>query len=161
VTNNPDAPNWAYDDTNPTHDATKEQSFFDACAKGATGDGYVFMAYNGGWRVTSAPGVTVKAYFAELYTSARTDIDSHYAQKGVYTGNQTLAKHTKVYPMINFGPPAAAKLEEKVGAEIAKICATVKDGGYFGLYNADWQNGMSADDPRLVATENALNDCTK
>lgn len=160
VTNNPTAPNWAYDDTNPTHNAQKEQAFFDACSKGATGDGYVFMAYNGGWRLTSAPGVTVKAYFAELYTSAMTDIDSHYAQKGVYVNNSTLSKRTDVYPMINFGPPASAKLEKKIGAETAKLCATVKDGGYFGLYNADWQNSMPADDPRLLAVEQALDACT-
>lgn len=160
VTNNPTAPNWAYDDTNPTHDATKEQKFFDACSKGATGDGYVFMAYNGGWRLTSAPGVKVTAYFAELYTSAVTDIDSHYAQKNVYVNNAKLAKRTDVYPMINFGPPLGAKLEKKVGTETKKLCATVKDGGYFGLYNADWQNGMPADDPRLLAVERALDACT-
>lgn len=160
VTNNPTAPNWAYDDTNPTHDATKEKNFFAACSKDATGDGYVFMAYNKGWRVSAATGVTVKAYFAELYTSTMTDIDSHFAQKGVYTGNATLAKHTNVYPMMNFGPPASAKLEKKVGTEAAKLCATVKDGGYFGLYNADWQKGMAADDPRLLAVENALDACT-
>lgn len=160
VTNNPTAPNWAYDDTNPTHNATKEQTFFNACSKDATGDGYVFMAYNNGWRVPTAPGVTVKAYFAELYTSTMTDIDSHYAQKGVYTNNTTLSKRTDVYPMINYGPPASAKLEAKVGTETAKLCATVRDGGYFGLYNADWQNSMPADDPRLSAVEKALDDCT-
>lgn len=89
------------------------------------------------------------------------DIDSHYAAKGVYTGNATLAKRTDVYPMLNFGPPASANLEKKVGSETAKLCATVEDGGYIGLYNASWQSGMAADDVRLLAVEDALNDCTK
>ena len=61
---------------------------------------------------------------------------------------------------VDFEPPASAKLEKKVGAEAAKLCATVKDGGYFGLYNADWQNSMPADDPRLLAVEAALDACT-
>lgn len=150
VANNPTAPNWAYDDTNPTHDATTEKNFFAACSNGATGDGYVFMAYNGGFRYLDA--LTVKAHFAELYTSTMTDIDSH---NGVSFG-----AHTDVYPMMNFGPPASANLQAKVGTEAKKLCATVKTNGYFGLYNASWQDGMAADDARLTAVEQALDACT-
>ena len=80
---------------------------------------------------------------------------------GVYKNNAVLAKHDDVYPMINFGTPKTSNLHTKMGAEALKICKTVKDGGYFGIYNAAWREGMPAGDPRLVALQNAMNACTK
>jgi len=159
VVHNATGTNYAYDDTNPQHPLTQEKTFLAKCASGATGDGWEFMAYRSGWRFLGAP--QLKAYFAELYGSAMTDIDSLYYVSGVYTNNAALAKHTNVYPMINFGPPKASNLANKVGAEALKLCKPVKDGGYFGIYNAAWREGMPAGDARLVAFQNAMNACTK
>ena len=156
---NPAAPSWAYDDTNPEHPLATEKTFLQTCAKNATGDGWEFMAYRGGWRLLTANHL--KAYFAELYGSPMTDIDSLWYVNGVYKGNAVLAQHNDVYPMINFGTPKASNLHTKMGQEALKICKTVKDGGYFGVYNAAWREGMPAGDPRLVALQNALDACTK
>jgi hypothetical protein len=158
VVGNANAPSWAYDDTNPSHTLSQEQSFLSKCSMGATGDGYEYMAYRSGWRFLSAP--RLRAYFAELYGSSPTDIASLWYQPGVYVGNAGLAKHKNVYPMMNFGPPAASKLEAKVGSDALKICKTIPDGGYFGMYNPSWRDGMAANDPRLLALEKALDACT-
>jgi hypothetical protein len=159
IVHNATGVSYAYDDTSPQHDLAQEKSFLSKCASGATGDGWEFMAYRGGWRLLGAPRLV--AYFAELYGSATTDIDSLYYVSGVYKNNAVLAKRTNVYPMINFGPPKASNLHSKAGAEALKICKTVKDGGYFGIYNASWREGMPIGDPRLVAFQNAMNACTK
>jgi hypothetical protein len=159
VVHNATGISYAYDDTNPQHSLTQEKTFLAKCASGATGDGWEFMAYRAGWRLLGAP--RLKAYFAELYGSSMTDIDSLWYVNGVYKNNAVLAKHADVYPMINFGTPKTSNLHTKMGAEALKICKTVKDGGYFGIYNAAWREGMPAGDPRLVAFQNAMNACTK
>jgi hypothetical protein len=149
---------WAYDDTNPAHPLTQEKNFLASCAGGTTTGGYEYMAYRGGWRLLGAPGL--KAYFAELYGSSLTDIDSLYYVSGVYRSNAALAAHKNVYPMMNFGPPKSANLQAKVEAETLKLCKPVADGGYFGAYNASWQDGMEANDARLLAFQRALDSCT-
>src|SRR5438105_2070148 len=61
VVHNASAPSYAYDDTSPSHPLGQEQTFLAQCSSGASGDGYVYMAYRSGWRLLSAPHV--KAYF--------------------------------------------------------------------------------------------------
>ena len=63
--------------------------------------------------------------------------------------------------MINFGTPRAANLQHRIAAETLKTCRTVRDRGYFGLYNASWRESMAVDDPRLRAVERGLNACTR
>jgi hypothetical protein len=160
VVQNPSAKNWAYDDTNPTRPLSQDTSFLHSCSNGATGDGYEYMAYRGGWRILGA--TNLRAYFAELYGDSADDIDSLYAQAGVYTNNAQLKAHAgHVFPMMNAGPPASANLQGKIGTEAAKLCKTVADGGYFGVYVADYASPMPKADPRVLALANALNNCTK
>lgn len=154
---NATAANYAYDDTNPNHPLAQEKTFLAACANGATGDGYEFMAYRGGWRPLAASHL--RATFAELYGSAPTDIASLFHVTGVYKGNP-ISTRKDVFPMMNFGPPAASHLETKVKTEALALCKTVADGGYLGMYNASYQEGMTATDPRLLAIESALDTCT-
>jgi hypothetical protein len=155
---NPKAPSYAYDDTNPLHPLGAEKRFLERCAAGATGVGWEFMAYRGAWRLLHTHHL--RAYFAELYGSSPRDIDSLWYVHGVYRGNDRLARRTHVFPMINFGTPRAAKLERRVAAETYKTCRSVRNRGYFGLYNASWREGMPVDDPRLRAVERGLNACT-
>lgn len=150
---------YAYDDTSPSHNLTQEKNYLAECSKGATGDGLEYMAYRGGWRPLAAP--RLKAYFAELYGSSTSDMDSLWFKTGVYKNNTTLKKITNVYPMINFGLPKTAAYAKKIENDSYVICKTVKDGGYFGVYNAAWQSTWEADDIRLVALERAINKCTE
>jgi hypothetical protein len=153
------APNWAYDDTNPQHSLTQEKSFIASCSNGATGDGYEYMAYRGGWRLLGA--THLRAYFSELYGSTTSDIDSLWYVNGVYKNNAGLAAHNNVYPMINFGPPLASNLQKKIHDDALTICKPIADGGYYGMYNASWRESWAANDVRLIALENALDECTR
>jgi hypothetical protein len=155
---NPQADNYSYDDTNPTRPLSQDQSFLTQCAASTTGDGYEFMAYRGSWRMLGAPNL--RAYFAELYGSAITDVDSLLSSSGVYAGNAQLAAHKNVYPMINIGPPASAHLENHIGATTLALCKKIADKGYFGTYVATWPSGLPATDPRTLAVASALNKCT-
>ncbi|HEY8041781.1 MAG TPA: hypothetical protein VIF15_18380 [Polyangiaceae bacterium] len=159
VVQNPGAASYAYDDTNPTRALSQDQSFLAQCSSGATGDGYEYMAYRGSWRILPAPNL--RAYFAELYGGAVDDVDSYLTTSGVYQGNAQLAAHKNVYPMINIGPSAGAHLEKQIGADTLSLCKKIADGGYFGTYVATWQSGMSANDPRILAVADALDQCTK
>lgn len=156
---NPNAGNWAYDDTNPSRPLSQDQSFLDQCSSGAGGDGYEYMAYRGSWRILPAPNR--RAYFAELYGDQTDDVDSLRAASGVWQGNPQLQQHHDVYPMINIGPSPGAHLEGQIEAEALALCRAVPDRGYFGTYVATWQLGMSAGDPRAVAVAQALNACTR
>ena len=158
VVGNAGAESYAYDDTSPAHPLGAERSFLARCAKGASGDGYEFMAYRGGWRRLRAPHM--RAYFAELYGSSASDIDSLWFMKSIYKNNP-IKDRKHVYPMINNGPPRKAKLEKKLGHDALAICKTVPNGGYFGIYNASWREEWTPTDPRLVALENALDRCTR
>ena len=148
VVQNPTAPNYAYDDTNPTRALTQDQNFLSQCASGATGDGYEYMAYRGGaWRLLTA--THMRAYFAELYSSDTT-VDDFFSN-----WPRTLSGHT-VSPMINIGPNAASTIQTGAG----NMCTPLADGGYFGVYNGDWRNPMPATDARARALATALNRCT-
>jgi hypothetical protein len=155
---NPTGDNYSYDDTNPSRPLSEDQTFLSQCSAGATGDGFEFMAYRGSWRVLGAPHL--KAYFAELYGDATTDVDSLLSMSGVYTGNAQLAAHSNVYPMINIGPPASANLENHIGATTLALCKKIANQGYFGTYVATWPAGLAANDPRTLAVANALDKCT-
>lgn len=156
---NHNAPSYAYDDTSPAHPLAAEKRFLASCSAGATGVGWEFMAYRGGWRLLHTRHL--RAYFGELYGSSPRDIDSLWYIHGVYRGNARLARRTHVFPMINFGTPRAANLQRRIAAETLKTCRSVRNRGYFGLYNASWREGMAADDPRLRAVERGLNACTR
>ncbi len=158
VVSNPQADNYSYDDTNPTRPLSQDQNYLSQCSAQATGDGYEFMAYRGGWRML--PAHNLVAYFAELYGDATTDVDSLLSTSGVYDGNAQLAAHKNVYPMINIGPPASAHLEAHIGATSLALCKKIADHGYFGTYVATWPQGLSATDPRTLAVASALNKCT-
>jgi hypothetical protein len=155
VVGNPAAPNYAYDDTNPHHSLAQEKSFLAACSNGATGDGYEYLAYRGGWRILAAPHL--KAKFAELYGTSPSDIDSLWYVSGVYRGG--IGARADVFPMINYGPPLVAGIGKKVHDEALKICKSVQ-GGYFGTYYATFSTKPAEDDPRLVGLAQALNECT-
>lgn len=145
---NATAPNYAFDDTNPTASLSAQQNFLSQCSSGATGDGYEYMAYRGGaWRLLTA--THIRAYFAELYSSDAAIADDY--------GNwQTAINGHTVSPMINFGP----KDPTTIKSYAAKMCARVPDHGYFGAYNSDWPSGMTATDTRAVALAAAINACT-
>lgn len=147
VVGNPQAASYAYDDTHPTRPLSQDQSFLAQCSSGATGTGFEYMAYRGGWRLLTAP--RIDAYFAELYSSDAT-IDDYYA-----LWQTTISGHT-VSPMINIGPHDAATIESSG----LKMCNRVATHGYFGVYNAAWQEGMTSTDARAVAIAKALNACT-
>jgi hypothetical protein len=147
VVKNGSAPNYAYDDTNPSRPLSEDANFLAQCASGATGLGFEYMANRGGWRLLTAPHMA--AYFAELYTSDTTVADSYSLWQTPIDG------HT-VSPMINIGPNEPATIDSAA----QQMCARVDDHGWFGIYNGDWQNGMSASDPRAKAIAHALDVCT-
>lgn len=146
---NPSAASYAYDDTNPTRPLSDDQTFLSQCSSGATGEGFEYMAYRGSaWRLLTA--THMKAYFAELYSSDST-IDDYFS-----LWPKTLSGHD-VSPMINIGPKDAAT----IASAATNMCKPLADGGYFGVYNADWQTPMAATDARAKAVATALNNCTK
>ncbi len=145
---NPSAANYAYDDTNPTRAISQDQTFLSQCSSGATGTGFEFMAYRGGaWRLLTA--THMKAYFAELYSSDQTIDDYLSAWPKTLSGHQ-------VSPMINIGPNDS----KTIGSAASSMCHPLADGGYFGVYNGDWQSPMAATDARAKALATALNGCT-
>jgi predicted alpha-1,6-mannanase (GH76 family) len=146
-------PNYGYDDTSPEHLLSDDKADLAACAKGATGIGFEYMAYRGGWRLLPAPHLT--AYIAELQASDD-DVDAFWP--GAYVDNGQLRDHP-VYPMINISPSnAKTKIEEDGPA----ICDTIDDDGYFGIYVGHWETTkIPDDDPRLAALGNVLDHCTK
>jgi hypothetical protein len=154
---NPSAPNYAYDDTNPNNPLAQDQAFLAECSTGATGDGFEYMAYRGGWRFLGA--THLKAYFGELYGDAIDDVDSLWSQSGVYQGNAEIKAHT-AYPMMNIGPSPGAGLEKTIETEGLAICKTLPDHGYFGAYVATWDQPMGPSDARVLAFAKALDDCT-
>jgi hypothetical protein len=155
---NSGAPNYAYDDTNPDRPLDQDKTFLAQCSAGATGDGFEYMAYRGGWRFLGA--THLKAYFAELYGDGIDDVDSLWSQPGVYQGNAEIKAH-QAYPMMNVGPSPGAGLEKTIEAEGLAICKTIPDHGYFGTYVATWDQPMGPTDARVLALAKALDDCTK
>jgi hypothetical protein len=156
---NTSAPSYAYDDTNVNRPLSEDQSFLAQCSQGATGDGYEYLAYRGGWRLLHASHL--RAYFAELYGDAIDDVDSYFHLPGVYEGNAQLAAHAPhVFPMINIGPSPGAHLEHQIETDALALCKEVVSPGYFGTYNASWQSGMGPSDPRVLALAKALDACT-
>lgn len=153
---NASAPNYAYDDTNPNHDLTQEKNFIQQCASGATGDGFEYMAYRGGWRLVF-PENHLKAFFAELHAGDG-DVDDNWPS--AYVNNSQLANHT-VYPMINIGPTNVSNPAPTIKNDGLAICKTIKDGGMFGVYVGTWNQPMTSTDPRIVALASALDACTK
>jgi hypothetical protein len=147
VVENGNAASYAYDDTNPTRPLADDQSFLAKCSAGATGTGFEYMAYRGGWRLLTAPHLV--AYFAELYSSDQAIADSYSLWQ------TTISGHT-VSPMINIGPHDPATIE----GSALKMCNRTPSRGYFGVYNAAWREGMAATDARAVAIAKALNTCT-
>lgn len=158
VVGNPSAPNWAFDDSNPTAPLSEDQSFLTSCSKGSTGQGFEYLAYRGSWRLLF-PATHLDAFFAELYSS-NASISDLLHTPGVYAGNAQLANHT-VYPMINVGPTSPPSNEASViEADALAMCKTVKDGGMFGVYVGTWNQPMPDNDPRIVALAKALDTCT-
>lgn len=153
---NETAPNWALDDTNPNAPLSDDQSLLDACAKGATGIGFEYMAYRGSWRLLF-PANHLKAFFAELYAGDG-DIDDYWPAH--YVNNAQLGKHT-VYPMINIGPTNVASPAAKIQKDALAMCKTIKNGGYLGVYVGTWDQPMTKTDARAVALAKALDACTK
>lgn len=145
-----------YDDTNPRNALSTEKARVARCAKGAD-LGFEYLAYRDvRWRIVRAPHVA--AYFAELYTDD-TRIDDLWYDRGVYRGNATLAKHTRVAPMLNVAPYPPRYTPREIEKEILKVCAHVKNHGFIGLY--EWHFPLSHDSPYLAAVEKALNRCTR
>ena len=156
VVKNPSAANYAFDDTNPNSSLSGQQAFLKQCAAGATGDGWEYMAYRGGWRLLF-PATNLRAFFAELHASDY-DVDDNWP--GAYVGNPQLAHHT-VYPMIDIGPIGVAHPEGTIETDGLAICKTIRDHGYFGVYVGTWNQPMPSSDPRILALAKALDGCTK
>jgi hypothetical protein len=156
VVQNPSAPNYAFDDTNPNNPIVQQQAFLQQCSSGATGEGFEYMAYRGSWRLLY-PATNLKAFFAELYVGDG-DVDDYWPS--AYTNNAQLAKHT-VYPMINIGPTSDPSPAGKIKSDSVAICKTIRDNGYFGVYVGTWNQPMGATDARIMALADALDACTK
>jgi hypothetical protein len=148
---------WFYDDTNPRNDLGLEEKRVAKCASG-TQRGYEYMAFrDGSWRLVTHKHTS--AYFAELYTDDA-HIDDLWYQSSVYRNNHALKKHRRAYPMLNFAPfPDGRYSQGDIGKEILKVCKTVRNHGYLGLY--EWHYPMPAGSPRLAGMVHALNACTK
>jgi hypothetical protein len=153
---NASAANYALDDTNPNVPYADDANFLSECAKGATGDGYEYMAYRGSWRLVF-PATHLRAFFAELHAGDG-DVDDNWPQN--YVNNSQLANHT-VYPMINIGPTNIASPAGIIKTDGLAICKTIKDGGMFGVYVGTWNQPMADNDARIVALASALDSCTK
>ncbi len=156
---NASAPNWALDDTSLSHPAGADPTFLNQCASGASGYGFEYMAFRGGWELLGHAGL--KAYFAELHSSDN-DVDDYY-RTSAWQGNAQLAAHSNVYPMINIAPigvdPSSAA--STILADGYELCTKVADGGYFAIYAGDWRNGYGNGDARAVAMGTALDLCTQ
>ena len=152
----PNGDDFFYDDTNPSNAFSLEKLRVDRCAKGEK-RGFEYMAFRDDrWRLVRAPHVA--AYFAELYTDD-TRIDDLYYDRGVYRGNATLAKHSRVAPMLNIAPYPPRYTPKEIEKEIVKVCSHVKNHHFIGFY--EWHYPLSHDSPYLKAVERALNRCTR
>ena len=153
---NPHGTHWFYDDTNPYNDLGRERAAIAHCSAGAKG-GFEYMAFRAGrWRLVTRPNTI--AYFAELYTDDA-HVDDLYYARGVYRGNATLAAHRRAAPMLNFAPYPDTISQARIGREVLKVCKTIRNHGYLGLY--EWHYPLPHDSPRLHNLANALNACTK
>lgn len=148
---------WFYDDTNPRNALARERTVLADCATGAL-RGYEYMAFRDGrWRLLAHRHTS--AYFAELYTDD-SRIDDLWYQPSVYRTNSGLRRHRRVYPMLNFAPyPDGRYTQHQIGREILKVCKTVRNHGYLGLY--EWHYPLPAGSPRLSGMMHALNACTR
>ena len=152
----PNGNKWFYDDTNPRNDLGRERDALRRCSTG-TARGYEDMAFRDGrWRLVGRPHT--RAYFAELYTDDAHMDDLYYAP-GVYRGNATLRRHRRVAPMLNFAPYPDTYSQRQIATEIVKVCKTLHNHGFLGLY--EWHYPLPADSPRLRTVARALNACTK
>ncbi|MGH7329318.1 MAG: hypothetical protein ACREJX_13300 [Polyangiaceae bacterium] len=152
----PKGKDFFYDDTNPSNAFSLEKLRVDRCAKGEK-RGFEYMAFREGlWRLVRAPHVA--AYFAELYTDD-TRIDDLYYDRGVFRGNKTLAKHSRVAPMLNIAPYPPKYATSTIEKEIVKVCSHVKNHGFIGFY--EWHFPLSHDSKYLKTVERALNRCTR
>lgn len=147
VVQNPGAPNYAFDDTNPNAPLSSDQSFLGQCSFGAAGDGFEYMAYRGSWRLLTAPHIN--AYFAELYSTDQM-IDDYFGLWPTTLSGQTVS------PMINIGPNDPPTIKSSA----LKMCQRVADHGYFGVYNGAYKIGMGPTDARALALVAALDSCT-
>ena len=148
---------WFYDDTNPRNPLARERQVIDDCAKGRV-RGYEYMAFrDGSWRFIGHRHTS--AYFAELYTDDA-HIDDLWYQSSVYRTNSRLRRHRRVAPMLNFAPfPDGRYSQHQIGREILKVCKTVRNHGFLGLY--EWHYPLPAGSPRLRGMVHALNACTR
>ncbi|MEJ7733500.1 MAG: hypothetical protein WKG00_30430 [Polyangiaceae bacterium] len=139
-----DGTRWVYDDTNTAHDASTDKSRINACKQGVPGRGYVYMTNRGsGWPKRVTEGVEV--HFAEIYSGQYTVAD----QLGTWKSGGKPGE-----PMVNFGEPSTSA--SVIGDVTAEVCATVGDGGYFGVYVYP----ESLRGGRMSAMVEALNGCT-
>jgi hypothetical protein len=147
---------WFYDDTNPENPLATERARVDECSGKRAG--YEYMAFrNDEWRLIKRPHAY--AYFAELYTDDA-HIDSLYYDSSAYRSNGELKGRARVAPMVNFGPyPADRYSLHTVGVEVLKICKTIHNHGYLGLY--EWHYPIDYGSPRAKNLANALNACTR
>lgn len=148
---------WFYDDTNPYNDLGRERQLIRDCAAGER-RGYEYMAFREGrWRLVAQRHTS--AYFAELYTDDA-HIDDLWYQPWVYRSNRSLRRHKRVYPMLNFAPfPDGRYSQHQISKEILKVCKTVRNHGFIGLY--EWHYGLPDGSPRLRGMAHALNVCTQ
>ncbi len=148
---------WFYDDTNPYNDLGRERKLIRDCAAGEK-RGYEYMAFRAGrWRLVAQRHTS--AYFAELYTDDA-HIDDLWYQPYVYRQNHSLRRHKRVYPMLNFAPfPDGRYSQHQISKEILKVCKTVRNHGFIGLY--EWHYPLPADSARLRGMAHALNLCTR
>ncbi len=148
---------WFYDDTNPYNDLGRERRLISECAAGEK-RGYEYMAFREGrWRLIGQRHTS--AYFAELYLDDA-HIDDLWYQPSVYRENHSLRRHKRVYPMLNFAPfPDGHYSQHQISKEILKVCKTVRNHGFIGLYQ--WHYSLPDGSPRLRGMVHALNVCTQ
>jgi hypothetical protein len=153
----PKGDKWFYDDTNPRNALGAEESALYNCSRGA-GKGYEYMAFRDGrWRLVRRPNAA--AYFAELYTDDA-HIDDLWYVPSVYRANHALRRHRRVAPMLNFAPwPDGRYSQRQIAHEVLKVCKTVRNHGYFGLY--EWHYPLPHDSARVANLARALNACTR
>jgi hypothetical protein len=148
---------WFYDDTNPRNDLATERRVLHDCSAGRAG--FEYMAFRDGrWRLITRPHAL--AYFAELYTDDA-HIDDLYYVSGVYRQNAALHRHRRVAPMLNFAPfPDGRYSQRQIAREVLKVCKTVHNHGWLGLYEWHYPLGSSGA-ARLANLVHALDACTR
>jgi hypothetical protein len=152
---------WVYDDTNVEHGSfASEEAKVHACDNGGS-RGYEYMANRGGWRFV--PATHLDGYFAELYSdSDPRNIDDLWHTKSAYKQNPTIRHHRKhTFPMIAIG-----EKDQRIafGRQALATCKTVRNNGYFGLYNPFWRPGSQHVEPNDLRVRHlaiAMNRCTQ